>query len=85
MAKVTDIKKTEKVEKHTRHNYCQISATADGYNKAGKDGNVDSTKIYTSVFCSICGEVKEVVVASNLPVAVAEKDEDAAEQLTKAV
>lgn len=82
MAKVTEMKKKTEKEpfKHDRHNYAQVVCVEQGYNKATKDkSGVDGSKMYTTIFCTICGETKEIVAASNLHVPeIPEEDDEVA-------
>lgn len=73
MAKVTEMNKkaVQQVDKHTRHAYQELTAVSNGFTKVAKDGKEDKSKIYITLFCSICGGTKEIVAASGLPV---EKD-----------
>jgi len=62
MVKVPD----KKVIPHTRHEYRQLECVADGFFKTNKVGVQDQTKLYTTLFCVVCGEKKEILAASNL-------------------
>lgn len=69
MAKVPE----KKVVPHTRHEYLELSCVSQGFYKA-KNGILDNSKMYTTLYCRVCGQPKEIVAASNMLVNIATPD-----------
>jgi hypothetical protein len=58
--KVTEISNGG-LKNHTRHEYRELSCVAGGFAKAG-----DTKKLYTTLYCAVCGGTKEIVAATNI-------------------